>query len=203
MTKSLSLLSALLLLSCSRPSSPAPESKPAAEAPRPGAEAAAAPIAPPPEVPRCSARVLNAEPRAPRTPLPPAVEAMRRRIIAAAVACDYAALATLSREKGESFNSDSGAEKDLAVAWSKREKEGEPVLEHLVRVLNMPHTQLDTLYVWPSAYSAEPTPEDWEALKDVYSSKQLAELRANPEGYAGFRTGIDESGDWKYAFSGD
>jgi hypothetical protein len=128
---------------------------------------------------------------------------MRRRIVAAAVACDYQALAALSREKGADFSFGFGDEKDVAAAWRKQEEEGAPVLAPLVRVLSMPYAKLGTLYVWPSAYGAEATDEDWSALKSLYSAEQIADLRANEDGYMGFRAGIAESGDWQFALSGD
>lgn len=201
----LSLL--LLVLGCTRPSTPAAEAPPAPKtaevAKAPEAPKAAPTAAAPSQAARCSASSLSPEPAASRTPLPPAVESMRRRIIAAAVACDYEALAALTREKGAEFSFGFGGDKDSVDTWRQQEKEGELVLALLVKVLNLPHTQLDALYVWPSAYTAEPKPEDWKALESMYSAAELKELRDNPDGYVGFRTGIDASGDWQFAFSGD
>jgi len=209
MTKRAHVLCLLfLLLGCTRPSAPAAEAPPAPKTPE-VAKAPQAPKAAPTGTPtaaapaaRCSASALSPEPAASRTPLPPAVESMRRRIIAAAVACDYEALAALTREKGAAFSFGFG-DKDSVDTWRQQEKEGELVLALLVKVFNLPHTQLDTLYVWPSAYTAEPTPEDWKALESMYSAEELKELRANPDGYVGFRTGIDTGGDWQFALSGD
>jgi hypothetical protein len=219
MMKRTPVLLTLLLLSCTRSSPPAPESKPT---PKPTAEVsepapntdivAAKPPPPeedgppdtspsPEESNLCSASGMRAQPAAPRAPLPAPVESMRRRIVAAAVACDYKALATLAREKGAEFTFDS--ETDLEAAFREREKKGEPVLRLLVRLLNLPHAQLDTLYAWPSVFSPQATPEDWKALEGVYTPAQVAEFRANQEGYDGIRTGIDASGDWQFVYTGE
>ena len=156
----------------------------------------------PVEGPRCSASTLNAEPSAPRSPLPPAVESMRRRIIAAAVACDYEALARLASEKGAELSLGFGTDTDVAATWRKSEQDGVPVLAQLVKVLNVPHTQEETVYVWPSAFSDKDTPEDWKALEGLYPAERLAQWREG-DGYTGFRTGIDATGDWQFALRGD
>lgn len=127
---------------------------------------------------------------------------MRRRISAAAVACDYEALARLASEKGKEFSLGFGTDTDVAATWRKSEQDGVPVLAQLVKLLNLPHTQDEKVYIWPSAYSANDTPEDWKALEALYPAERLTEWREG-EGYAGFRTGIDESGDWQFALRGD
>jgi hypothetical protein len=160
----------------------------------------------PPTAPKaagCSASTLSPEPAASATPLPPAVESMRRRIVAAAVACDYEKLAALAREKNPDFSFTLGPETNPAAAWREREEKGDPVLALLVKALNLPLTRLDTLYIWPSAYNIKATDADWNALKGMYSAEEIKQLRDFPDGYIGFRTGIDKSGDWQFALSGD
>lgn len=183
----------------------APGSPATAQAGAPGkpAEAAGAPSTPAQPAAHCSASTLSSQPSAPASPLPSPVESMRRHIIAAAVACDYESLSQLSHEKGADFSFGFGDEKDLAATWRKEEEQGHPVLAHLVKVLSLPYAKLDTLYVWPSVYGPEATPEDWSALKALYSAEEINELRANQEGYIGFRTGIDATGDWQFALAGD
>ncbi len=153
--------------------------------------------------PRCSASTLSAEPSAARPSLPPVVESMRRRIVTAAVACDYETLATLARENGADFNIGFGPETDVAATWRKQEQQGVPLLAMLVKVLNLPNAKEETFYLWPSAYRTGETPEDWKALEGLYPAEQLARWRASEDGYVGFRTAIDESGDWLFALSGD
>jgi hypothetical protein len=128
---------------------------------------------------------------------------MRRRIVAAAVACDYKTLNSLSRERGKDFTFTFGPESDLAEAWRRQEAEGQPVLAQLVKVLSLPYVKLHTLYVWPSVYGPGAGPKDWSALEGLYSAEEIRELRAIGEGYIGFRTGIDTSGDWQFAVAGD
>jgi len=219
MMKRTPVLVALLLLSCTRSSPPAPESKPepkpnteiAEPAPntdivagKPRPEDVGATDTPPPPADDgnlCSASGMRAQPAASRTPLPAPVESMRRRIVAAAVACDYKALATLARENGAEFTFDS--EKDPEAAFREHEKKGEPVLRQLVRLLNVPHAQLDTLYAWPSVFNPQAAPEDWKALEGIYPPAQVAEFRGNQEGYDGIRTGIDARGDWQFLYTGE
>jgi hypothetical protein len=128
---------------------------------------------------------------------------MRRRIVAAAVACDYEALARLAREHGADFNVSFGPDFDVAAFWREREKEGEPVLALMVKVLNLPHAKEETLYLWPSAYRTGETAEDWKALEGLYPAERLAEWRSGENGYLGLRVGIEENGDWLFAVSGD
>lgn len=213
MTRTVPLL-CLLLLSCSKPSTPAAAPAPAqtprapaqaqAGAPTPRPEGSAAPgTAPSAQGPKCSASSLSAEPNAPKPSLPPVVESMRRHIVAAAVACDYDALAKLARENGEEFNFGFGPETDVAATWRKQEQEGVPVLAMLVKVLNLPNAKEETSYLWPSAYRTGETAEDWKALEGLYPAEQLARWRNSDNGYVGFRTAIDEKGDWLFALSGD
>jgi hypothetical protein len=128
---------------------------------------------------------------------------MRRRIVAAAVACDYGALAVLAREKGTEFNFSFGPGEDPAAYWREREREGDAVLARLVRVLNLPYAKDGTLYVWPSVFRIGAKPEDWKALEGLYPPEQLARWRSMEDGYLGLRTGIHESGDWLFAVAGD
>jgi hypothetical protein len=128
---------------------------------------------------------------------------MRRRIVAAAVACDYAALAVLTRENGEAFNFSFGAGEGPVAHWREREREGDAVLGRLVRLLNLPYAKDGKLYVWPSVFSPGAKEEDWKALEGLYPSEQLAQWRGLGDGYLGMRTGISEGGDWQFAISGD
>ena len=128
---------------------------------------------------------------------------MRQRIVTAAVACDYEALATLAHEKGEEFSFGFDEDKDVAAYWRKQEQAGQPLLAQLVKVLNLPFTRSESLYVWPSAYGDAPKDADWKALEALYPPERIAELRKQQDGYTGFRVGIDESGDWMFALGGD
>ncbi|HZH15243.1 MAG TPA: hypothetical protein VE057_12895 [Archangium sp.] len=214
MKRLLTALCALLLAACNRSSSNVPSAPPAPPAPvvqdAGVASAREAPMDAGTTGPtggagaaRCSASALSPEPVPARPPLPPVVDSMRRRIVAAAVACDYAVLAVLTREKGEEFSFSFGPGEDPAAYWREREREGEAVLGRLVRLLNLPYAKDGTLYVWPSVVRMGAKAEDWKALEGLYPPEQLAQWRRLEEGYLGLRTGISENGDWLFAVAGD
>ncbi|HYO57098.1 hypothetical protein [Archangium sp.] len=205
-----------LLLACNRPS-PAPTGSPdgsvavAPVAVAPKEEPARADAGAPPEAPRetgagaprCSASTLSPEPKPAKPPLPAKVESMRRRIIAAAVACDYETLTALSLEEGKEFNPGSGGETDLAAFWRKQEQQGDPVLARLVRVLNLPYSGEGEHYLWPSAAGMFRKAKDWEAIEGLYPPETIARWKGTEKGYTGLRTGIHLNGDWLFAMSGE
>lgn len=214
MKKLLPVLSGLLL-ACTR-QSPAPAGPPdgsVAVAPKPAPAPVAAPpvVDKAPEAPqdagagaaRCSASTLSPESKPLSKGLSTEAEAMRRRIIAAAVACDYAALTALSQEVGKEFNLALGGEADVGTFWRKREEQGEPVLSRLVRVLNLPHVGEGEFYLWPSAAGMFRKDKDWKAVEGLYPPETLAQWKASEKGYAGLRTGIHINGDWLFAVSGE
>jgi len=222
------LLSACLaatLLACSeRASSPAagvdagapPTAQPPAGDPAPTAPASAAadsgvpdagalagqPTAADAGSAACSAGTLSPRTQIPIPPPPPPVEGMRRRIIAAAVACDYAALAALADENGKGLRYSFGGGKDPAAFWREAEAAGEPVLARMVQVLNLPHAKQGDLLVWPAVHATN-AEKDWKALAGVYPEAQLQAMKEGGSGYLGLRLGITSKGDWQLAVSGD
>ncbi|ATB36856.1 hypothetical protein CYFUS_002271 [Cystobacter fuscus] len=151
----------------------------------------------------CSAQGLSPTPSPANPPLPPAVDSMRRRIVAAAVACDYAALAALGDEQGKSLRFSFGPDEDVARFWRQAEQErGEPVLARMVKLLSLPYTKQDELYVWPTAFRENATAQDFEALKGIYPDAQLQAMQRDGS-YLGLRVGISSTGDWQLAVSGD
>ncbi|OJH37971.1 hypothetical protein BON30_26990 [Cystobacter ferrugineus] len=128
---------------------------------------------------------------------------MRRRIVAAAVACDYAALAALGDEQGKSLRFSFGPDEDLALFWRKAEQEqGQPVLARLVKILNLPYTKQGELYVWPTAFRDNATAQDFDALEGILPDAQLQAMKRE-RSYYGLRVGISGNGDWQMAVSGD
>ncbi|WP_254614250.1 hypothetical protein [Myxococcus sp. CA056] len=154
---------------------------------------------------KCSAMDLPLpEPRTGPPPPPKAVEDMRRRIIAAARACDYAQLSKLADEKGKSVRFTFGDGDDVAAYWKEREAEGEPILARLVNVLDLPYALQGGIYYWPWLHvTGVKNPEDWKALSDVYSEAELKGMRETRDSYYGLRVGISKTGDWQLAVSGD
>ena len=153
----------------------------------------------------CSARKLSPVPKPTAKPLPPAVASMRERIIAAAVACDYAALAKLADEKGQSVRFSFGPDEDPAAYWRSAEEHEttpEPVMARLVQVLNLPFYEQDNLILWPTAFREGATDADFRALKDLYPPGELKAMRKE-KSYLGLRVGISLEGDWQLAVAGD
>ncbi|HZI12402.1 MAG TPA: hypothetical protein VE153_18610 [Myxococcus sp.] len=153
---------------------------------------------------KCSAATLSPEATAARPVLPAPVESMRRRIVAAAVACDYAALKALGSEKGKGLSFTFGVAEDPAVYWREAEEQGEPVLARIVRVLNLPYAKDEGVFVWPAVHVTGPKSEaDWKSLEGLYPEEQLRSMREADVGYLGLRVGISAKGDWQYAIAGD
>ena len=155
------------------------------------------------EAARCSAARLSS--RLPAQKLPAPVASMRVRITRAAVACDYAALERLARERGRSFEFSFGAGRSPAAFWRRLEqtRQDDP-LAKLVGILRLPFTR-DRRggYDWPSAYRLKPTKADWDALLAVYSRAEVERFRKSEIGYYGYRAGISRAGDWQFFIAGD
>ncbi len=153
---------------------------------------------------RCSAASLSPETTPEGTPPPRAVESMRRRIIAAALACDYTTLSALGDEKGKGVAFSFGGGEDAAAHWRTLEAGGEPVLARMVRVLRLPHVKDGDLYVWPAVHITGLDSEaDWKAVEGLYSAQELKTMRELGSGYLGMRLAISSRGDWQYAIEGD
>ncbi|WP_223782059.1 hypothetical protein [Myxococcus sp. AS-1-15] len=153
----------------------------------------------------CSAAKLKASTKAaPKPPLPPAVESMRTRIIAAARACDYAELGRLVDEKGKSVRFSFGPDEDAVAFWKQEEAKGEPTLARIVQVLELPYAQEGDLYYWPSVHiTGFKTEKDVKMLAGVYPKADLESMRKELGSYLGLRVGIDKDGDWQLAVAGD
>ena len=152
---------------------------------------------------RCSAARLS--PALPVQKLPPPVASMRTRVVRAAVACDYARLERLARERGRSFQFSFGSGSSPAAYWRKLEqsRQDDP-LAKLVRILRLPFARYRLGgYAWPSAYRAKPTEADWNALLAVYSRAEVNRMRRGGIGYSGYRAGVSRSGDWQFFVAGD
>ncbi|QSQ27994.1 hypothetical protein JY651_05560 [Pyxidicoccus parkwayensis] len=127
---------------------------------------------------------------------------MRRRIIAAAVACDYAALAKLADENGKGLRYSFGDGEGPAAYWRRVEQQGEPVLARMVQVLNLPYAKQGEAYYWPAVHVTN-ADKDWQAVVGVYPEKQIQAMKQGGTGYLGLRVGISAKGDWQLAAAGD
>lgn len=141
----------------------------------------------------------------PAQKLSPQARAMRQRIVAAAVACDYARLQQLGNQ-GQRLTFSYGGEKSAAAYWRKLEAKGQKPLATLVRILRLPVTRNETgAYAWPSAYRQRPTMRDWDLLvrAGVLTRAQADAQRRHGNVYYGYRTAIRANGDWQFFVAGD
>jgi hypothetical protein len=141
----------------------------------------------------------------PKQKVPAAVARVRQRIVNAAVACDYAALERIGKEKG-SFSFSFGGERSAAAYWRRLEARRARPLAMLVAILKLPVTRNETRsYAWPSAYTAHPTLADWNALvrAGVLTRVEADAERRGGNVYYGYRTAITPAGDWQFFIKGD
>jgi hypothetical protein len=140
--------------------------------------------------------------------LPQAVAEVRKRILDAAVACDYDALEQIALEQGEGFTFSYGADTDAAEYWRRVEEKSteEPKpMRALVTILTMPYTRNESgSYAWPTAYNESPTEEAWRVLvvSGIYPQEQIDSMKAGGS-YLGYRTAITPDGDWQFFVAGD
>lgn len=162
----------------------------------------------PAPAPRCSAAQLAAKPVTQDLPEP--VAAKRAAIVAAAVACDYEALAALT---GDPFTYSFGGGDDPAGYWRGLESSKDvttPPLGAMVRLLDLRYGINDAgdvaYYVWPAAFSHNSwsaVPQvDKEALRVLYGDKDLSSF-AQFGGYIGYRVSITSKGEWNAFVAGD
>lgn len=151
----------------------------------------------------CSAASLST--RLPAQTLPTTVASARRRIVEAAVACDFAKLERIGKEQG-GLSFSFGGEKSAAAYWRSQESKGRKPLALLVKILGLPVTRNETgSYAWPSAYTAHPKAADWDALvrSGVLTRAEASKSQRNGNVYYGYRTAITRSGDWQFFIAGD
>jgi hypothetical protein len=149
----------------------------------------------------CSASKLS--PAVPAQKLPAPVAALRRRIVALAVRCDYAGLAKLA---GPKFAFSFGGERSAAAYWKQQEAKGGRPLAILVKILKLPFTHNETgAFAWPTAYRTHPARADWNALVrvGVLTRKTADAMRKGGNVYYGYRNAITKSGRWQFFIAGD
>jgi hypothetical protein len=138
--------------------------------------------------------------------LPAAVANTREAILAAAAACDIAALESFA---GETFTTSfGGGGVENLRSWEDR---GEQPLAKLLHLFDMSYATVDLedgreIYVWPAAATyeswSEISDEEMNELRQVHSEGELDEI-AEYGSYIGWRTGIDQDGTWLYFVAGD
>lgn len=137
--------------------------------------------------------------------LPEPVATTRQAIIDAAAACDLDALEGLA---AEGFNSSfGGGGVENLRRW---EDEGTGRLGTLLDLFGMTHDTVETddgvIYVWPAAHvyeSWDAIPADLiEELRQIHTDEEL-DMFSEFGSYGGWRTGIDQDGNWLYFVAGD
>ncbi len=159
--------------------------------------------------PLCSAVGKAAEPEPQDLPEP--VAATRRDIVAAAVACDFEALAAVVASGAPGlFTYAFGDIGDPAGYWAEQELVGIRSMSFLVETLNLPFAQMDVLdggdYVWPVAFSYESwqavPPAEQAVLSTIYEPDDFAAFE-DFGAFIGYRTAISARGAWIFFVSGD
>ena len=168
------------------------------------------PVAPPSTVgttapQECSATGTPAPPEQPD--LPDQIADVRLAIIEAVAACDLATLEGLAAENFVTHFGGGGVEE-----LSNWEEAGEGKLGILLQILGMSYGVQetgdgDTYYVWPGAFAAdswdEITDEQMAEIRQLHTQVELDQMAEHFDGYAGWRTGINVAGDWRYFVAGD
>lgn len=138
--------------------------------------------------------------------LPAPVATTREAIITAAASCDIAALESLASETFTTSFGGGGVEN--LRSW---EEQGEQPLATLLHLLDMAYATVEVedgeeIYVWPAAATyeswSEITEQEMSELSRIHSEGELDQI-ARYGSYSGWRTGIDQDGDWLYFVAGD
>jgi hypothetical protein len=132
--------------------------------------------------------------------LPTAVETTRAAIAAAAEARDVGALRQLIPKAGFTYSYGGPYPGGAIAYWEHLEKTSrERPFETLARIMRLPYSLRQGLYVWPFAYGTakgELTEYERGLLGDLVTSYV-------GEDYYGWRSGIRPDGAWVFFVSGD
>jgi hypothetical protein len=149
----------------------------------------------------CSAAGLSAD-LPDDSALPAAVADLRQQIAEAAVACDYDRLQELALQGGGGFTYSYGGETSASDFWAGAEERGEQVMRILVEELRQTGHLYQGNWVWPTAYTDDPTDAEWQALAGLYPQEQLDSMKQSGS-YLGYRVGITPASDWIFFVAGD
>jgi len=138
--------------------------------------------------------------------LPAAVTNTRVAIVTAGAACDLAALESLAADTFTTSLGGGGVEN--LTAW---EDQGEQPLATLLHLFDMAYATVELedggrIYVWPAAATyeswSEITEDELDELSRIHTEGELDQI-AGYGSYIGWRTGIDQDGNWLYFVAGD
>lgn len=126
-------------------------------------------------------------------------------LLDAAVRCDEQLLFTAATESDTTFFFGSATFDGVFGLPEDADQDPAP-WEALARLLNgTTPVEADGVWAWPAAFSADAGASAWQELVDsgLYSQAQVEQLRSAPDGYLGWRVGIDSDGTWLFFTAGD
>jgi len=131
--------------------------------------------------------------------LPVAVERTRAAVQRAAAASDYAALHRLVPRSGFTYSYGAPEAGDAVAYWRHLEASGVRPLQALAKVLELPYSLRQGLYVWPFAYGVP------RGELTRYERSLLGPVARSYAGddYYGWRAGIRPDGRWQFFVTGD
>lgn len=138
--------------------------------------------------------------------LPPAVADKHTAIAQAAAECDLPALSRLAGE--DLTTSFGGGGLENLELW---EAEGTGQLGTLLEVLGTSYATVENgdrgaIYVWPAAFAYDTwdeIPAEYiDELRTIYTQQEIDQI-AEFGAYAGWRVGVDETGNWLFFVAGD
>ena len=133
--------------------------------------------------------------------LPAEVEAKRAAILAAAETGDPDAVAALASDSF-SYTFGGPVQGGPAEYWRQLEANGEQPLEALAALLQLPYTLSRGIYYWPFAYDkTEDELTEYEA--ELLKRMPPGSATIGPDGYLGWRAGIQPDGEWIFFVAGD
>jgi len=146
-----------------------------------------------------TATITRPTPRRAAVGLPAAVERTRGAVQHAAAARNYAALRRLVPRSGFTYSYGAPAKGDAVAYWRRLEADGQRPLETLAKILELPYSLRQGLYVWPFAYGL---PRGELTRYERILLGPLARSYAGDD-YYGWRTGIRPDGRWRFFVAGD
>lgn len=157
-------------------------------------------------VPRCADLDDTSAPSG----LPGPVAETYAAILEALVDCDFDTLGELASAGERDFTYSFGGSDDPAGFWSGQTPNSETIAllaGVMTKSFGMMETQfvadeLTELYYWPAAFGPDPTDEQWDEVRDLYSDDEIAQMQEFG-GYIGYRAGIAEDGEWVFFVAGD
>jgi hypothetical protein len=145
---------------------------------------------------------LFAQPPPRLTGVPGPVAEKHGAILSALEQTDMSALAALARTDNVTYTFGGEVSGGAAEHWRRLEREGTRVREMLERILLLPYTLTNGIYVWPFAYGkrlSELSAHERELLGNLIPD---LEVEGDIE-YLGWRAGITPSGRWIFFAAGD